>query len=480
MFDAVIIGGGISGSAVARELSRYQGHFALLEKENDIGEGTTKANSAIIHAGFDAAEGTLMAKMNVRGNLLTEKLAKDLSFPFKRIGALVVCHEGDDREGLQKLLDRGIANGVKDLRIVERDELKELEPNIADDVACALYAPTSGIVCPFLMNIALAENAVANGVEVRLQEKVEKIEKTAEGYRLSTSKGVIETKAVINAAGLYADTLHNMVSKHKEEIIARRGEYYLFDKDMGGQAKHTIFSLPTKMGKGILITPTVHGNLIAGPTAEDIPDKEDTETTSEGLGKVRKDLSRNITGINTRSIITTFAGLRAHRPQHEFLLGEPDDAPFFFDCLGIESPGLSAAPAVGEYIASLVAERLQLTKKEDFIETRKAIPDPKEMTPEEYNELIKKEPAYGNIICRCERVSEGEILAAIHSPIPAMTTDAVKRRVRAGMGRCQSGFCLPKVLEILHREFPDKPLTDFCKSGQGSAYILGTVKEEQA
>ena len=476
MYDVIIIGAGVSGAATARELSRYKVNACVIEKEEDVCCGTSKANSAIVHAGYDAATGSLMAKLNVRGNQMMEQLAKDLDFPFKKNGSLVVCLHEEDMPNLQTLYDRGVANGVKDLRILNREELRAMEPNISDDAYAALYAPTAGIVCPFNLNIAMAENACVNGVEFKFDTEVTGLHPIEGGWAIETNQGTFETKYVVNAAGVYADKLHNMVSAKKIHITPRRGDYCLLDKTAGNLVSKTIFALPGKFGKGILVAPTVHGNLILGPTAIDIEDKEGTNTTREGLDQVITKCGMNVKNIPMRSVITSFAGLRAHEDGHEFLIGELEDAPGFIDCAGIESPGLTSSPAIGEMVAEILREKLNLEKNENFVATRKGVLDPDALSKEERIELIRKNPAYGNIICRCEMITEGEILDAIHRPLGAKSLDGVKRRTRAGMGRCQAGFCSPRPMEILARE-RHVSMFDITKSGGDSKIVVGTNKD---
>ena len=476
MYDVIIIGGGVSGAASARELSRYKVRACVLEKEEDVCCGTSKANSAIVHAGYDAAPGSLKAKLNVRGNEMMEQLSEDLDFPFQKTGSLVICLSGEEMPGLQELYDKGVANGVKGLKILDREEVLGMEPNITDDVYAALYAPSSGIVCPFGMNIALAENACTNGVEFRFNTEVLDIRKTENGYEIHTNRGMFQAKCVVNAAGVYADKIHNMVSKKKIHITPRRGEYCLLDKSAGTHVSRTIFSLPTKYGKGVLVTPTVHGNLLIGPTAVDIENKEGTNTTREGLDEVISKAGQNVKNLPMRQVITSFAGLRAHEDGSEFIIGEADDAEGFIDCAGIESPGLTSCPAIGGMVAEILREKLGLEEKENFISTRKGILNPNTLAKEERAELIRKEPAYGNIICRCEMITEGEILDAIRRPLGARSLDGVKRRTRAGMGRCQSGFCSPRTMEILARELHVN-MSDITKSGGNSRLVVGVNKD---
>ena len=478
-YEIIIIGAGVSGAAIARELSKYEVKCLVLDKEEDVCCGTSKANSAIIHAGYDAANGTMMAKMNVEGNAMMTKLAEDLDIPFKRNGSLVLCVSEEDMPGLQKLYDNGIANGVPKLQILKKEDILAMEPNVSDDVYAALYAPTGGIVCPFHLNMALAENACANGVEFRFDTEVLDIQKAEQGFVVKTNQGEITSDYVINAAGVYADKFHNMVSEKKIHITPRRGEYLLLDKTAGAHVKNTIFSLPSKLGKGVLVTPTVHGNLLVGPTATDIEDKEGICTSAEGLNTVITKAGINVKNLPLKQVITSFAGLRAHEDNHEFILGEVEDAPGFIDCAGIESPGLSSCPAIGKYIAELMKEKMNLEEKENFIETRKGILNPAELSLEERNQLVKENPAYGNMICRCEMITEGEIIDAVKRPLGAKSLDGVKRRTRAGMGRCQGGFCSPRVMEIIARE-RGIDITEVTKSGGKSKLIVGVNKEDLA
>ncbi|MBQ9989993.1 MAG: NAD(P)/FAD-dependent oxidoreductase [Lachnospiraceae bacterium] len=475
-YDVIIIGAGVCGTAIARELSRYQVRIGVLEKEEDVCCGTSKANSAIIHAGFDAPEGSLMAKLNVRGNEMMDKLSRDLDFPFKRNGSLVLCLNEEDRPKLETLYERGIANGVKELKILERDEVLKLEENLSDEVSAALHAPTGGIVCPFQMNIAFAENAHANGVEFYFDTEVENIEKLEEGFAIKTKSRTFKAKYVVNAAGVHADRLHNMVSTRTLRITPRKGEYCLLDKAAGKLVSRTIFSLPGRFGKGVLVTPTIHGNLLMGPTATDISDKEGTNTTREGLEEVLKKTAKSVKNIPVKQIITSFAGLRAHEEGREFIIEEAEDARGFIDCAGIQSPGLSSCPAIGEMVAQLLKEKMQLKEKESFIFTRTGMLNPKDLSLEERNRLIRENPAYGTIVCRCEMVTEGEIVDAITRPLGARSLDGVKRRTRAGMGRCQSGFCSPRTMEILAERL-DIHKPEVTKMGAGSELILGTNKD---
>lgn len=468
MKDVIIIGAGVSGCAVARELSRYELDICVLEKESDVCEGTSKANSGIVHGGFDAKPGTLKAKLNVLGNQMMDEMAEKLDFPFRRNGAMVVCQSKEEMAVLEELMERGKKNGVEGMEMLSRSQALLLEPNLADTVYAAIHIPSSGIVCPFEMNLAYAENAVQNGVQFHLETEVKQIEKMENGFRVLTDKGMFETRFLINAAGVYADIFHNMVSREKIHITPRRGEYCLLDKNAGNLVERTIFQIPTPKGKGVLVTPTVHGNLLIGPTAADITDKEGTETTSDGLEEVMKKCTKSVKNIPKRQIITSFAGLRAHEDDGDFIIQEVKDAKGFIDVAGIESPGLSSVPAIGVYVRDIMTGLTELHEKKEFCEHRKRITRISELSREEQNGLIQENPAYGQIVCRCEGVTMGEILDAIHRPLGATTLDGIKRRTRAGMGRCQAGFCTPKNMELLAEEL-HLELKDIRKTGRRDA-----------
>lgn len=477
MYDVIIIGAGVTGCAAARWLSRYDAHVCVLEKEEDVCCGTSKANSAIVHAGFDAENGSLMAKLNVRGSEMMEALSKELDFSYNRCGSLVICLSEEDRPKLQALYENGLKNGVKGLEIIDRKRLVELEPNVSDDAVAALWAPTGAICCPFEMTLAFAENAAQNGVEFCFDTEVQSLCRTADGWVVQTNNGAFRSRAIVNAAGVYADVFHNAVCEKPIHITPRRGDYCLLDHSAEGFVRHTVFQLPGKFGKGVLVSPTVHGNVIVGPTAIDITDREGTNTTAAGLNEVVQKAGLSMKNLPMRQTITSFAGLRAHEDGHEFLIGE--SAQDFFDCAGIESPGLSSAPAIGELVAGMLRKKYGFAEKRDFVATRKGILDPKTLSTEAWNALIQREPAYGQIICRCESVTEGEILDAIRRPLGAKSLDGVKRRTRAGMGRCQAGFCSPRVMEILSRE-RNVPLSSITKNGAGSELIVGVTKDKYA
>ena len=466
-YDAVIIGGGCVGTAIAWYLSRYDIRICLVEKESDISEGTTKANSGIVHAGYDPLPGSLKATLNVRGNSLIHQLAQQLSLDFRPNGALVIAFSAEEVRTLEGLLERGRRNGVPGISILSRSEVLSREPNLSPGVQAALFLPTSGIICPFSLAYAFAENARDNGTEIRLREEVLSIQAAEGGFDVRTSRAVIRTRCVVNAAGLYADEVHAMAAGPGFSITPRRGEYVLLDKSEAGIVGSTIFQVPTAAGKGVLVTPTVHGNIMCGPDNIAAGGKDDLSTVGQGLAYVMASAARSVPSLDFRKVITSFAGLRAHPDSGDFIIGMP--VPGFIDAAGIESPGLSASPAIGEMAGSMAAEYLGARRRRHVIEERKGIVRPASLPMEERRRLIASDPLYGNIVCRCEEVSEGEIVEAIRRG--AATLDGVKRRVRAGMGRCQSGFCMPRVMEILSRE-TGIPMEDICRNGEGSEVII--------
>ena len=477
MFDVTIIGAGVIGCSIARELSKYNLKVCVLDKGEDVSVGTSKANSAIVHAGFDAKPNSLKGKLNVKGNAMFDKLAKELDFPFKRIGSLVLCFSAEDMPALEKLKEQGDKNGVPNLEIISKEKLIEIEPNLSEQVVAALYAPTGGIVCPYEMTIALAENAYANGVEFKLGTEVEKIEKSNNEYIIKTNKENITTKLIINAAGLHSDEINNLVSNNKIHIIPRKGQYCLFDKAAFDMVKRTIFQLPTKMGKGILVTPTVDGNILVGPNAEDIEDKLDVTTSQAGLEEIVEKAKRSVKEIPMNQVIASFSGVRAHSTIDDFIIGEVEDAENFINAAGIESPGLSSAPAIAEMVEKIVIDKLAPEKCAEFNPIREGIPKFREMNNEERKAIIAKIPQYGKIVCRCETVTEGEILDAIRRPLGAKNLDGVKRRTRAGMGRCQAGFCSAKILNLLAKELNVNPI-EITKFGGNSNFLVGKNKQD--
>ena len=474
MYDIAIIGAGVVGGFVARELSRYNLKIVMLEKMSDVAMGATRANSAIVHAGFDAKEGSLKAKLNVRGSKMMERVAGELGVKYNKCGSIVVGFSDEDKAALISLKERGERNGVEGLRVLTREELLKIESGIGDGVSCGLIAPTGAIICPYELCMAAVGNAMDNGVDLKLDFSVTKIEKDGSVYKVCSDSDVVEARYVINCAGLYSDEIARMVGDDSFSINPRRGEYMLLDKECGNLVSHTIFRCPSKMGKGILVSPTVDGNLILGPTAEDIEDKTDTKTTADGLAAVRKQAAEQVSGINFGKVITSFTGLRATGSTGDFIINVKDG---FVNVAGIESPGLSSAPAIGEYVAELLRESgVALAEKADFNPIRRPAHYFRGLSIDEKNEIIKEHPEYAHVVCRCEIVTEGEILEAIRTNPKPRDVDGVKRRTRASMGRCQGGFCTPYIIELLSKEL-ECDFGEVTKFG-GKSYInLGKTKE---
>ena len=475
MFDVIVIGGGVIGGLILRELTKYQLNVCLVEKSSDVAMGESKANSGIVHAGFDAAIGSLKAKFNVEGNKMMESVCADLGVKFRRNGSLVVAFSEEDFKTLKDLKFRGEINGVEGLEIIDQGRLREMEKNISDEAIAALYAPTGGIVCPYELTIASIGNAMDNGAILKTDFTVTAIEKTENGYLVKSEDGQeVCAKLVINCAGLHSGKIAEMVGDTDIQIGARKGEYILLDRESGDFVSHTLFFTPTKLGKGILVTQTVDNNILLGPTAEEGNDS--TETSASGLAfvieKARK-MCKNVPLFNT---ITSFAGVRAFSDRHDFIIEESKAAKGVIHCAGIESPGLTSAPAIAKYVVeTLVGGMVALEKNEAFNGTRTPDYFFKHLTMEEKNEIIKKDPSYGKIVCRCEQVTEGEILRAIRENPPAKDIDGVKRRTRSGMGRCQGGFCQPYVAELIAKE-RGMSLTNVTKNGKGSNLLTGVTK----
>lgn len=475
-YDIAIIGAGVSGALIARQLSKYDLKIALIEKENDVAMGSTKANTAIVHAGYDARIGTLKAKLNVKGSKMMSQVCEELNVPYNNLGSLVIAFNEEEDKKIEELYQRGITNGVEGLKIVGKNVLKEMEPCITDEATTALWAPTAAIVCPYELTIAATETAVTNGVEFFRNAKVNSIHKSDDKFTLRTRIGDIDTKYIINAAGLFSGEVAKMIGDDSIEIIPRKGEYYLLDKTARSKVNHALFQCPSNMGKGILVSPTVDGNVLLGPTAETVDDKECTATTIEGLNTARLMAQKTIPTVNVRDSITTFCGLRAHSTNSDFIIEPSKVDNRFINVAGIESPGLSAAPAIAEYVEDILKTiMVDMPVKESYTMTRKAPVRFRHMTTEQRKALVEQNSAYGRIICRCETITEGEIIDAIHAPAGARDIDGVKRRTRAGMGRCQGGFCSSKVLDILAREL-DLPKTEITKFGRGSKILFEKTK----
>jgi glycerol-3-phosphate dehydrogenase len=474
LYDIAIIGAGIIGTSIARELSRYKLNTLVIEKESEITNGTSKANSGIIHAGFDAQNGTKKARFNVLGSEMMPKLAKELQFPYRQNGALVINFYKRNHFRVQALYENVIKNGVKDLKILDKKALFELEPNLNKTVHSALFAPSSAVVSPYEMVIAFAENATENGVDFALNCRVVNIENRNEHFEIyglmnNASSVVIKSKMVINAAGLYSDEINNMLCSKKRKIVPKKGEYILLDKTAGNFFDRTVFQLPTRIGKGVLISPTVQGNLLLGPTSYTVQDKTATETSYYGLQKVIKASIKTSENVPLHKTINSFAGLRANvaNEKDDFIL---DSENGFINLLNINSPGLSAAPAIAKHVANIVKKALLPQLNPNFNPNRRRILRFVDVPSDEQNELIQKDKRYGKIICRCELVSEAEVVDSIRRPLGANTLDGVKRRTRCMMGECQGTYCGSKVLYILAKEL-GKSIYDLTKHG-GKSNIL--------
>jgi glycerol-3-phosphate dehydrogenase len=468
MHDVIIIGAGIIGCSAAYYLSRFHLKVLVVEKGPDVAVATSRANSGIIHGGYDPQPGTLMAGLNVLGNAMYPQLCNELDVPFRRCGSLVVAREGEEEE-LDRLLAQGRENGVPNLAILGRDEILNREPNLSPDVIAALYAPSAGIVAPGEMALALAETAAVNGVEFLFNTKVTGIQVENGAVRAIETEGdSFAAPVVINAAGIFADHIARLAGAERYDILPRKGEYMLLDKDIDGYVRHVVFPVPSPVSKGILVLPTVEGNVLAGPTAVDVSDRNDISTPSEGLSAIRQGAKALFPKLPLGKVITSFAGLRAVPADGDFVLRSSAKVRGWIDAGGIQSPGLTAAPAIGEKLAGLVGGLIDLQPKAQ--QQRSPVLRLRDLPLREREGWITKNPLYGRIICRCEGVSEGEIVDALHRPIPARTLDGLKIRTRAGSGRCQGGFCQPRLLAIIARELGISPLA-VTKSGPGSEML---------
>lgn len=471
--DVLIIGGGVIGCAIARQLTRREVSVALADACEDVSMGASRANSAIVHAGYDAPPGSMMAALNVAGNAMYDEWSRELEVPLKRIGSLVIAFgEADERE-LGLLVERGRQNGVPGLRIVSAEEARSLEPQLSPDVTAALWAPSGAITCPYQFTTACYENALHNGLIPLLNAPVRKIERTGEGFEVSCGDQSVRAKVIINAAGVHADEVARLAGDDSFSIHPRKGEYMLLDH-ADNRLSRVIFQTPSPMGKGVLVSPTVDDNAFAGPTAVDTEDREDTETTQQGLDTLRSLSLRSVPTLNLRGVITSFAGMRAQPSTGDFIIRPSGVAPRLIHAAGICSPGLTSAPAIADYVVRLVEETgLPLPVKPSFDPRRPAIRRFAEMTQRQREDAIAANPLYGRVICRCETITEAEIVEAIARG--ARTLDGVKRRTRAGMGRCQGGFCSPRVMEIISRE-TGLAMTELTKFGGGSNLLCGVLK----
>ncbi|EOU1903644.1 NAD(P)/FAD-dependent oxidoreductase [Clostridium perfringens] len=468
MRDIIVIGAGVVGCSIARELSKYNLDVLVVEKNSDVSEGISKGNSGIVHAGYNEKIGTLKAKLNIEGNKIFDDLSRDLQFPFKRNGAFILAFSDEEMKTLESLKENGEKLGVEGLEILTREEALNIEPNLNKEIVGVLNVKTSGIVSPYEMTIALAENAAENGVEFKLNSKVTNIEKISEGYKVTlNNKEVVNGKLIINASGLEGAFLNNLVSMSKREINPVKGEYCLFDKVAGAMINKTLFQVPNKLSKGVLVTPTAEGNLLVGPNAVE---GKTLETSREGIDEILYKSKKSLEELPVARILNTFSGIRPKTKEGDFIIEEVEDAKNFINVIGIDSPGLTAAPAIGVYVVNMIKERLDLVEKKNFKKTREKIVRFAELSLEEKNKLIKEKPAYGHMVCKCEFVTEGEIVEAIHRPIKALTVDAIKRRTRASMGGCQGIGCTLPISKILSREL-GIDISDINKNSEGSPVI---------
>ncbi len=471
-YDVIVIGGGIVGTAVLDRLARYELRALLVEKCDDVASFTTRANSGIVHAGYDCEPGTLKAKFNVLGNPLVWKEAEELDVPHLKCGSIVAAGE-DGVSGLEELEKKAKANGVE-VRLLSREETLGIEPNVADRISCSLYAPTAGVVSPYQMAIAYADRAILNGAKILLEAPVTAIKRSEGKYTICTPKGDFETSVVINCAGAHGAEINDLAGAEHFETTYRRGDYFVLDNTERKNVNTVIFPLPTAAGKGILVAPTADGNVIYGPTAVDTDDCEDTASTLDSLDALKKSVPLTYKRPAFNKCIRVYSGLRT-LIEHDFVIGRSKIKDNFIMTIGICSPGLTSAPAIADEILSLTLESINAEKKKDYIINMPRHLRLKELSDEEIERLARSDSRWGRIVCRCEKVTEAEIIAAINSPLPATTVDAVKRRVRAGMGRCQGGFCGPRVIEILSREL-NIPISEV-KKGLGASIAPFRVKE---
>lgn len=472
MYDVIIIGAGVIGASIARELSRYKAKVLLLDKENDVGNVTSMANSAIVHSGYDPKPGTNKAKYNVEGNSMFDVLTEELDVEFKRIGSLTCATDEEEMKVIEGYVSRAKENGVE-IKILNKEETKAIEPYVSDAVIGSLYAPTAGIINPFELCVALCENAIDNGVELLLNEEVVNVEKRDNKYIVKTKNNEFEAKVVVNAAGLYSDKVSKMLGINHFDITPRKGEYFVLDHFEKPFVSHVIFPVPTEKGKGILVTPTTHGNYLVGPSSEFVDDKDDFSTDKLTLDNVRKSSAKLVRDIPFSYIIRQFSGLRATGSTHDFVIEEIDG---FVNLGGIESPGLASSPAIAKEAVRLINGVLSLEENKDFNPCRRKVVRLNKLSAEERNELIKTNPAYGHIICRCEGISEGEVIDCIRRNAGARTIKGVKKRCRPGFGKCQGGFCEPLVVEILSRELNLDPLS--VRYDSKESYILQSETKE--
>lgn len=472
MFDVIIIGAGVNGCFIARDLAKYKLNVLVIEKESDVGDGTSSANSAIVHSGYDPHEGTLKASLNVLGNKMYPAICKELDVAFEMNGSLTISTNPEEDQKLDELLELGKKNGAN-VRIINQKELFELEPFVTKKALRALYAPTAGIINPFELCVALMENAMDNGVNLKLNEKVLGVSKENDTYIVKTDKDSYEGKVIVNCAGLYGDEVSNSILEEKIELVPRKGEYYLLDHFNEPYVTHTLFSVPSSKGKGVLVAPTTSHNYLVGPSSTFTDDKDDVSTNNDILSDVVKEAYRIVDELPLQYVITEFAGLRAYHKSNDFVINEKMKG--FINVIGMQSPGLASAPATSQMVVEMIGDDIKLEKNPNFNPIRRPYIRLKYKSDKEKNELIEKNPQFGKIICRCEEVSEGEIVDCIHRNCGATTIKGVKKRLRCGFGKCQGGFCQSLVLKILAREL-NKDLKDINLKGDASYILLKETK----
>lgn len=476
LYDIAVIGAGVVGSMIARNLAKYNLSVIVLEKENDVAMGSSKANSGIVHAGYDALPGTLKALLNVRGCKMLPKIAEELNVPYKKNGSLTVAFSAEEMTAVYELYTRGKMNGVENLSVLDSASLSRMEPYLNSAAAGALYAPDAGVICPYSLTVAALGNAMDNGVELRRNFNVTSLCDRSSFFEIRSGNEMIEASFVINTAGLFSDAVASLAGDRFFGIHPRRGEYFLLDREYGNLVSHTVFQVPGKMGKGVLVAPTAHGNLLIGPSAEDIEDKSDKATTGSGLSRVWEAAVKSVPSLPPGGVITSFSGLRAVGNTGDFIICQSRLHPRMIHCAGIESPGLASSPAIAEYVESMLKEIGVLThRRKSFSPYRARVGGLRTLGEEERRRMIENNPSYGKIVCRCEEISEGEILDAIHKNPCAVDVDGIKRRTRCGMGRCQSGFCLPSTAELISREL-NVPMEKVTKKGSGSELLAKKIK----
>jgi glycerol-3-phosphate dehydrogenase len=473
--DILIIGAGVVGASIARELSRYELQILIVEKEVDVAFGTSKANSGILHSGIHDLPGSLKAQLCVRGNTLYPKIVEELNVSYKNNGQIIVARSPEELPILKKLVQQGRTNGITGFSELSKEELLQLEPNLSTNLAGGVFVESAGIVIPFDLVFALTENAIANGVQLAIQTKVLNIVYDKKQFLVTTNRGIFKTKKIINAAGLNGAKIAALIGDDSITIHPRKGEEYILDRKLEGLVKRTIFPLPSENSKGILIIPTTEGNIMLGPTAQEVNDSTDLTTTAAGWQEIFPEVKSLMPSLKATDLITSFAGLRASGNTDDFIIAHSPVSRQFINVVGIDSPGLTAAPAIAEYVIELLQETgLQLKEKKVFNPYRRLI-RMQTLTREEQEILMKKDPAYSRIVCRCEQISEGEIRAAIRRG--ATTLDGVKLRTRSGMGRCQGGFCTQKIITLLCEELNILPW-EVTKNGPGSEVLTRSLRNK--